>query len=316
MGSYITTQSMENTSIEHIKNFAKNLPQIWYNRSLAQYRFDWLSFQKPNVAIMNEDEAIQCLTNILETTPEISAWVNLELLQIALNLRWEKMIYLATQLLERRQLWFCPSGFYANLSETDAYSRSDYDGHQIAMAASRGPWCTPRELLSCDECVSTMNIDHNLENWLNNTPLEKQNDLLELLSRALACSVAQWLVEETASFDREEQFKVLGTISHINKEPSEYVTGGKNTVYWHTKFTSHLCPHCNNKENWNYNKSEQQFTLYEQLIDRARIIRRTRIRGIFHCAIKILTMVYRMRNYKPGTGKMYLKAMEHFNKFV
>lgn len=302
--------------IEHIKILAKNLHQTWYNKSLAQHRRDWRSFQRPNVVIMSEEEAIRHVNNILETTPEVSAWVTLEMLQIALNLRWEKMTRIATQLLEQRQLWFCQSGFYSTLSETDAYGRSNYDGCQIAMAASRGPWCTPRELLSCDECVSTMNIDHNLEDWLKSSPVEKHEDLLKLLSKALACSVAQWLVEETESFYREEQCKVLDIIAHINKEQSEYITNGKNTVYWHSGFTRHLCPHCENKEIWDYDKSKQQFTLYEQLIDRARIIRRTRIRGVFHCAIKILTMVYRIRNYKPGTGKMYLKAMKHFNKLI
>jgi Zn finger protein HypA/HybF involved in hydrogenase expression len=310
----MATQSMMDT--EYIKKLAKNLPQTWYNKSLADCRCDWVSFQKPNVAIMSEDEAIQRLTNILETTPEVSAWITLELLQIALNLRWEKMTHLATQLLEQRQLWFSPSGFYAHLSETDAYYRNCCNDNKITMAASRGQWCTPKELLSTDECVSTMNIDHNLENWLNNTPIEKQKDLLELLSRALACTVAQWLVEETESFYREEQCKTIGVMHHINREPSEYKCNGENTVFWHTKFTSHLCPHCVNKEVYNYNEYRQKFTLYEQLIDRARIIRRTRVRGVFQCAIKILTMMYRIRNYKPGTGKMYLKAMEHFNKLL
>jgi hypothetical protein len=295
---------------------AKVIPSTWYDKNKANYTFGWQDFQKENVTLMNEKEAIQKINNVLEVYPNVKAWITLEFLQIAMNLRWKKMIKIATKILENRQQYFTMNGIYKELSMEDASRFHKYHEYnnmtriEVTPLAEDGLYCQPLYLTSSDSSASTINIDHNLQDWLEKITNKKK--LIKLLGRAIASSSAQWLVEECESFYRNEQHNVIGIIAHDDNKMSYTCSGssmfGKNII-WHTKETKNKCVICNDSSI----NPETKLSPYEKMLDNARRIRRNRLRGVFWCSIKLLYIMRSMRWYCPN-GIKYKEALNHFNQ--
>lgn len=290
---------------------ARVIPHTWYDQTKAQYGFCWMDFQRDNVVKIEEDVAIEQVNHLLEIYPTIAAWVSLEFLQIALNLRWRKMSILATRLLEHRHQWFTPDGFYADFAETDTYHYCNSSGQRVdlPLPAEYGPYCLPNYLSSQDRQASTINIDHNLEDWLEHCP---ENKLIDELSRSLACSSAQWGIEECESFHREEQSRVLGIIAHGENRTwsSVYTTPHAQNIYWHSRLTMDKCVVCQKNQIYDDHKT---LSKYETLLSKAQSIRQRRMRGVFWCAIRLFIIANKI-SYIPGIGRNYLLAMADFNQ--
>jgi hypothetical protein len=296
---------------------AKVIPRTWYDHKKAEYLIGWQDFLRPDVPKMTENTAIHTLQMFLHLYPEIGAWVTLELLYTAINLRWKKMVILATHLLERRQTWFTPTGLYASMAETDTYTDDRGMGRvDLPLTAENGPYCPPRYLSCQDRSTATINLDHSICGWLDSCAPDDKASLINVLSRALACSVAQWGIEECESFHREEQQRILGIVAHDDKRSwtSVYVTPSSPTVYWHSQSSIKCCPRCKQDTVQQDSTQNTQRTPYEDVLYSAKLIRQRRLRGVFWCAIQMATSLYRERSFVPGKGWRYFQAFGDFNK--
>lgn len=289
---------------------AKVIPSTWYDRKKARYNFAWDDFQKPDVQFMTEDNAVEKFNYVLHKYPNVRAWITLEHLQIAFNLRWKKMIKLISRLMEQRQQYFTVNGVYSALSIEDAYLEhtADYTTrYDVTIADEYGKYCQPLYLSHCDDQSATMNNDHNLEEWMKKDASKK---LMKLLARAMASSTRQWLVEECESFHWDEQTNIIGVKAHVNRDTNEKnILISRKNISWHTKYSSMYCKKCN----YETIPAVVPKNSYEELLNRARMIRRNKFRGVLWCSIKILSYLYLQRRYRPN-GIKYLEAMQNFNQ--
>lgn len=280
------------------------IPKMWYDQKVVPYTIGWRYFQLPNAIVMSEQSAIDGLMAILDKYPQVAAWINYEYIHISFGLRWINMIAICTSLLEHRHLWFTNGGQYHYLSATDAYVDSGCfhaKRHDIPIASEFGPWCLPTCLTMLDGQSATINNDHCIVDWMLN---DSSKHLRKILSRALACCVEQWGIEECESFHRDEQEHVLGIIHHIKSDKDTQLP-----YFWHSRMTSNLCTLCEKKTT----QLVKGITLtdYEIVLYNAMMIRRRKIRGLLWCATRLL-MIANQVAYIPVIGRKYKMALNDF----
>ena len=113
--------------------------------------------------------------------------------------------------------------------------------------------------------------------------IEEWDAPIELCARVLACNVGHWETEVFESNFRVEQMRQL-----------RYVF-----------------------ENGTYTSDSPGLprTRYETIIAKARDLRRTRLRGVLWCFVRLHTILTKHRFYSPG-GKYYLEAKKRFEMAI
>jgi len=304
---------------------APHLAEVAHLPWTIQMKYDDYSdeLQKPAVVLMTEEEAIAGLKALISIEPHVAAWIGLRALRRTIMLNWLCATAYITDLLERRPGWFAPAGECAKWAENGIPNNHLLQRIDTPIAAEIGPFVMPYYIRGDDNSASTINIDTAIEMWLTTVSDNSERELLiETCARALACTAAQWAVEECEAFHQQEQAAILQLVVHSKHTATdEWITGLHRSyflhnpfVIWHSRETK--CAICKNNKNSNSIKDctdviQKDLSPYERVLLRARNIRRDRLRGVFKCAAILLRKV-RAIHYLPDIGQFYFDAKIRF----
>jgi hypothetical protein len=319
---------------------AYKLYNTWFKQDPHGCNANWFNGSLYIQSYMTEDEAIDLLVYTLEHYPLVAAWITLDTLHATLLMRWFKLLrYLTVNIMEKRSLYFTIGGEYSQLFQR-------YDGNNNSQLAYDDkqrldiiPYVcdVPHLLYINDNSCASVNV-HDSIDFIRTEQLN--SEVNDTLVRFLASNACQWNTIDCSSFHCYEMQKVNGIIAHYRLPTNEiktctyifYDTIFTRDIIYHTAHTIDSCSHCKDiKEDelvWfisNINKplkSEKQLDIgieneYRVLhratryIQKAASLRRTRLRGVFKCAAKLLCIANKI-SYYPGIGRNYLKALQSF----
>jgi hypothetical protein len=295
-------------------------PVLEQNNSL--YIINYHDIYHDRITI-TQQETINAILYIIDLYPNIKAWINLKHLQFVLCLEWFQLLEILLDIIEKRNLYFTPSGIYYNLSRTciNVYQDTQHyrcNRHDVPLEHTEGQYNIPYYLVSLDNYASTINNDttilYILHKYNNDTNIYN-------LCKRFSANTSQWLIQECEAFHRSEQYNTIGMICHTttndeNKNDDDYYYNKLKCHTWHTKLTKDKCKLCNlstkpkNKYLFNTNTNTSS-NRYEQFIYDTMMLRRKRLYGILYCA-SVLIGKARLIKYKPGIGSKYFEAMAHF----
>lgn len=319
-----------------------NLSRAWYN-----YNAFYLSMQTseaPPKRRYEEDTLLQGLEIMSEMFPRLPAYVNFEHLRDAVSLRWPRLARkIAKWLTDRSRNW-TPS---ENSPQSPPCARMTElrQIHFVGEARrSAGDRFEPCWLTQLDERGVCSNFWSMLKDWNHAEP-----DLCDanLMAKILRCSETLWEHLEYASFVSEDLNQLMRVVCHVPKYMFEYdgfysfLTPDEepndifaldftfwnwnirklyrkqpNWPIYHTKATS--CSFCSESERnrWQVHDkvpdSDQPLNL---AFSKAKLWRRSRLRGMFFAAAQLCVALRRLRWWKPG-GKYAIALATRWNSRI
>lgn len=286
---------------------------------------------------ITEQEVIDAIEYIIELFPNIKAWITLKHLQYALCLEWFELLNYLLEIIEKRNLYFTPSGFYYNFSKNyeNIFRRRNYGQfiplyHNIPIEHTEGEYNIPLYLKWEDNYASTINNDTTIRYILDKYSKVINYNRIYNLCKRFSANTQQWLIHECESFHRNEQCKVIRMLVHkIENENTKKKLHEPYDYIWHTELTN--CKLCNDSkietiystDSTNLDNyllyTDMKLTKYdvknkyEMFIYDTMMLRRKRLRGILYCAA-VLVGKARLIKFLPGVGSKYFEAMRNFEE--
>ena len=258
--------------------------------------------------ILDEKTALEYFQLLLKIFPDMKAWITLEPINKIIKKGWTNMIILLIDTLEKRQLYFTPSGIYNRYSKTFIINHNYKEESLISTPniSYIGKYNIPTFILRKDweNCIYEFN---NINN--------------DILIKLYTNSVKQWNDLETKSFYYKEINDVLKIVVHYNNKSfgfdiNDEIYSSKDydkslNIIWHSKYTK--CSKCPKEfikiEEYEYKKEiinsffwcipyktykliktpiNHNYNNFQLIINEARKLRKRRLQGIFFCGMKLL----------------------------